>query len=151
MKSRQSCYEQVNGGEVVEDFEICGKINQHSIDWALQNAPEATKRRYMEYGERLVIGKDIESTTGTDWTYSPLNETRICDAESHQYVTSVQSNYLFLKTLKNGCKFKPESECGVHYCKVLSPAHVMEWLYLDGLSFNLSIANINSTVNTTCD
>ena len=62
----------------------------------------------------------------------------------------VDSSYLYLKPLSKGCKFKPSSECGVHYCKVLSPAHVMEWLYTDGLRFNLSIANGNRTVNTAC-
>merc|ERR1719295_705649 len=79
MKSRQSCYEAVNGGSVEEDFTICGQINQHSIDWALANAPAGSKKRYEQFGEMLVIGDDIESETGTAWTYDPLKETRVCD------------------------------------------------------------------------
>jgi len=150
MKNRQACYEHINAGHVEEDFQICGKINQHSINWALKNAPNQTINRYRKYGEMLEIGQDIFSNTGTDWTYSFLNETRLCNKETNTYYTSVQSNYLYLKTIKMGCKFRPQSECGVHYCKVLSPAHVMEWLYTDGLRFNLSITNENITVNTSC-
>ena len=150
MKSRESCYEQVNGGPVEEDFEICGKINQHSIDWAMSRLPAKTLKRYQEYGEYLEIGPDIYSKTGTNWTYSALHETRRCNKTTHKYYTAVESNYLYLKTIANGCKFRPQTECGVHYCKILSPAHVMEWAYTDGLRFNLSIANQNKTVNTTC-
>jgi len=150
MKNRQACYEHVQAGPVEEDFEICGKINQHSIDWALQNAPQRTVSRYLQYGEYMQIGADIESKTGTNWTYSFLHETRKCDNVTHKWYNSVQSNYLYLKTIANGCKFEPQSECGVHYCKILSPAHVMEWLYTDGLRFNLSIYNMNKTVNTWC-
>jgi len=150
MKSRQSCYEAIGAGDVEEDFTICSQINQHSIDWALQHAPKRTLERYQRFGETLRVGPDQYCKTGTHWTYSPLNETRMCDAESGQYFTAVQSAYLYLKTLSKGCRFKPSSECGVHYCKVLSPAHVMEWLYTDGLRFNLSLANVNKTVNATC-
>ena len=35
MKSKQSCWEQVGAGKVEEDFEICSKINQGIIDWAM--------------------------------------------------------------------------------------------------------------------
>ena len=118
MKSRQSCYEAIGAGEVAEDFTICSQINQHSIDWALRNAPKRTISRYEQFGEELRVGPDQYSKTGTHWTYSPLNETRMCGADG-RYFTAVQSSYLYLKTLSKGCKFKPSSECGVHYCKVL--------------------------------
>ena len=92
MKSRQSCYEAVGGGDVVEDFTICSQINQHSIDWALSHAPKRTLRRYEEFGEGMIVGEDVYSKTGTHWTYSPLNETRICGPD-HRYVNEVQSSY----------------------------------------------------------
>ncbi len=91
MKSRQSCYEAVGGGDVVEDFTICSQINQHSIDWALDHAPKRTLTRFLEFGEALRVGPDQYSKTGTHWTYSPLNETRMCDQESGRYFTAVQS------------------------------------------------------------
>ena len=64
----------------------------------------------------LEIGPDIESKTGTNWTYSFLHEARRCNKNTNKYYVSVQSNYLYVKTIKNGCEFKPETECGVHYC-----------------------------------
>lgn len=31
------------------------------------------------------------------------------------------------------------SAAGFHYCKLLSPARVMEWMYIDGLRLNGSL------------
>ena len=149
MKSRQSCYEQVGAGYIEEDFGICGKINEHSMQWALENAPKQTLDRFLKYGESLEMGSDHKSTTGTEWTFTPLNETRKCNESTHRYYTLLTSYYLFSETHANGCEFG--AACGAHYCKILSPAHAMEWMYYQGLRFNLSIANTNKTVNITCD
>eukprot|EP01084_Bolivina_argentea_P095835 172294_1 len=149
MKSRQACYEHVNAGYVEEDFEICGKINQYSVNWGLDNAPVGIINRFMMYGEELRIGADQHVVTGNEWTWDALNYTQECDNKTHTYFTAVNSEYIYLETVKNGCKFV-EVQCGVHYCKVLSPAHYLEWMYTDGLRFNLTLANANTTVNTTC-
>ena len=149
MKSKQACYEHINGGYVEEDFNICGKINQYTINWAMQSAPKQTLDRYLQYGEYLQVGDDIKCTTGTDWSWTELKESRTCNEDTHKYYTLLTSFYLFTNTTKNGCEFG--QACGAHYCKILSPAHVMEWMYYEGLRFNLSIANMNKTVNITCD
>jgi len=154
MKSRQACYEAINAGDVDEDLQICSAINQHSIEWALRNAPSRTLERYYKYGEAIAVGEDVEAGSGVTWTWQPLKEHRMCNPDTHKYHSVVQSIYVYLHTEKSGhCElpsFLPKTECGVHYCKVLSPAHVMEWLYTDSLRFNLSIANVNQTVNVTC-
>jgi hypothetical protein len=140
----------MNGGQVEEDFEICGKINQYSIDWAFTNVVNRTLIRFKHFGEELRIGDDIQTLSGPGWSFMRLEYAQECDQSSHRYYTAVNSPYLWLRTYANGCLFIQE-QCGVHYCKVLSPAHVMEWLYTDGLRFNLSISNINSTNrNITC-
>jgi hypothetical protein len=36
---------------------------------------------------------------------------------------------------------------GFHYCKVLSPARVMEWLYVDGLRAKYSLRTYNGTIS----
>merc|ERR1712087_661453 len=154
MKSRQFCNEQlgvqsVNGMKsVAEDLEICGKINQGVIDWALRTAPKQTVARYLKYGEPLVPGADVKATTGTEWTFNALKMERKCDNQTHRHFTELTSYYLLSKTQSEGCKFG--NACGDHYCKLISPAHVMEWMYYNGLRFNLSIANTNQTVNVTC-
>merc|ERR1712129_11694 len=137
MTSRQACYEKVKGGRVEEDVGICGSINKMIIDWALQHAAPQTLQRYEAYGELLQIGEDIKSKTDVTWTDDTLNEVRKCNESTHVNYRSVESNYYY-------------QPFGVHYCKLISPAHAMEWMYTDGLRFNLSVANLNKTVNITC-
>jgi len=146
MVSRERCYEAINGGNVEEDFQICGKINQYVIDWAMKRIPANTMKRYQSFGEPLYIGPDYKSLTGLTWTWkNKLSFKRICNEMTHRYYTSVESSYTYLATIQNGCNFIAKSECGVHYCKLLSPVRVMEWVYLDGLRFNLSLATQNKS------
>ena len=66
MKSKQSCYECIyrDNHNETEDFEICGKINQITIDWALNNAPQQTIDRFRQSGEKLLVGNDIQVYSG---------------------------------------------------------------------------------------
>ena len=151
MKSKQACYEHIgfNVSNMKEDFNICGKINEYTMKWAMNSAPKQTLQRYLEYGEYIEVADDVLSKTGSEWDeIDRLNETRKCNETTHKYYTSLTSYYIFTNTTSNGCKF--DDACGSHYCKLLSPAHMMEWMYYQGLRFNLSISNLNKTVNITC-
>ena len=116
----------------------------------MQYIPIQTLNRYYSLGEELKIGNDIETGGGPTWTFPHLNYTKKCNNKTNHYYTEVRSQYLYVKTLKNGCRFAP-TECGVHYCKLLSPAHAMEWMYIDGLRFNMSLKNSNMSFNIMCN
>merc|ERR1719419_668643 len=113
MKSRQACYDCIYNDNytISEDFEI----------WGINNVPKTTLNRYVNYGMELRIGNDEYTFSGPEWTFPHLNYTQLCDTTIHKYFTNVRSQYLYVKTVSQGCKFVKD-ECAVHYCKVLSPA-----------------------------
>ena len=84
------------------------------------------------------------------WLNATLEYTQICDPSTNRNYTAVSSPYLYVITLSDGCQFIP-NKCGVHYCTLLSPATVLEWLYTDSLRFYLSLSSSNSTVNMNCN
>ena len=60
---------------------------------------------------------------------------------------NVRSEYLYTNT---SCIWV-EVQCGVHYCKVLSPARVIEYIYIDSLRFNLTINKTYNKSNIVCN
>ncbi|GMH99340.1 hypothetical protein TrST_g3567 [Triparma strigata] len=144
IKSRQAIFQAAglkNVSYVEQDASIadggegdrCGEINQKAIDWALEQLPEKTRERYETYGQKLMVGPDIGTCkAGPCWIWDPLRFKKDDDANT----VNVQAVY-FATENKNSypCgegKLLPCS-AGFHYCKLLSPARALEWMYVDGL------------------
>ncbi|CAF2054711.1 unnamed protein product [Rotaria magnacalcarata] len=105
---------------------LCGLINQHSLDWALEYAGAKTKDRYQRIGKQMIIGDDIGPlNAGPLWIWTPLKFDLGKDGQGKTIVT-VRS-----PTLRFPSDYPLVSVAGFHYCKLLSPARALEWIYID--------------------
>lgn len=69
---------------------------------------------------------------GPLWIFTPLEFTS--DKEKTTY--KVKS-----PTMKTPTDFWIKASAGFHYCKILSPANAMEWIYSDSLRARMSLVN----------
>ena len=80
----------------------------------------------------MAFGKDIFlSNAGPAWIYNPM-----------EYKESPDKSTMFVYA---PCSHTPvdypiASAAGYHYCKILSPARAMEWIYIDGLRAKAGVA-----------
>jgi len=110
---------------------ICQSINQAAYDWALKSASSKARERFLKHGQPYVFLEDKKSgfgVTGPTWIHDALAYTPSKDKKT----VEVQSHYFPLKN-KNLGDVPFIQTVGYHYCKLLSPARAMEWIYVDGL------------------
>ena len=110
---------------------ICQSINQAAYDWALKTASSKARDRFLKHGQPYVFAEDKKSgfgITGPTWIHDALSFTPSQDKKT----VTVQSHYFPLKN-KNLGDVPFIQTVGYHYCKLLSPARAMEWIYVDGL------------------
>jgi len=91
----------------------------------LEHAGATTKARYLEKGEQLVLGDDLGPYNEGPlwiWTYMKYSEN---DDKTQETAQSTM--------MRTPVDYGIEAAAGFHYCKVLSPFHVMEWMYVDSL------------------
>lgn len=140
LMSRQAV--QVKAGYADTDFhesdevgQRCEEINQKAIDWAMENASEESKKRYQAKGEQLVLGDDNGPYNEGPlwiWTYMDYSE------NSDKTTETVKS-----AMMRTPIDYPISAAAGFHYCKVLSPFHVMEWMYVDSLYAQDGVKNAN--------
>jgi hypothetical protein len=120
-----------------DDPDFCAQVNQEAYEWGLANAPAQSVDRFKRQGKLLMMGKDIQKSGGPFWLNARLefNE-KVVEGRQVVEVASVAQ-----KTEQDYWKdhfkipkpaFLPDPGC-YHYCKLLSPARVMEWIMVDGL------------------
>ncbi|KAJ1442328.1 hypothetical protein B484DRAFT_442213 [Ochromonadaceae sp. CCMP2298] len=135
MKSRQSLHRLAGidfcGDEVGGGMGVCGEINQQSVDWAHAHAGPATLARYTAYGQKYTIGPDMDVRSGPCWIWNELEYAESEDGETVQVRSPSLCTPLHIP-------LPPLS--GLHYCKVLSPARVLEWMYVDSLRAKYSLS-----------
>eukprot|EP00942_MAST-04A_sp_MAST-4A-sp1_P015053 g15053.t1 len=130
MMSRQSVWmsvgrKNVNFTETDVVPNTCADINKLAWQYALKNAGETALNRFNAIGEPLVFGKDLGPyNAGPLWIYNGL---KYEDAKDKSEMT-IQS-----PMMHTDVDYKIKAAAGFHYCKLLSPARAMEWLYIDGL------------------
>ena len=77
---------------------------------------------------QVVIGEDLGPyNEGPVWIWKPLAYSEGTDSTGRQ--TLVVQSVMMRTPVDYGIK----AAAGMHYCKLLSPARVMEWIYVDGL------------------
>ena len=140
LKSRQIVLE--SAGYRNTDFNktdgssICKDINQKAYEWALQSTNKATLARFNKYGVPMVMGDDQGPyNVGPVWIWDPLSYKKI-KSSSGQDVIEVRS--VMMRTPKD---YSIKAAAGMHYCKLLSPARAMEWMYVDSLREHYGINN----------
>lgn len=129
MRSRQWVFNytnQANTSEALDDGDRCADINQASWDLAWDLASATARDRFIAGGMTVTMEPDLlpgPPAAGPWWIWSYLQFERDTSAlELH--ITSYKAFY----ALSAGDYGK-----GNHYCKILSPARAMEWIYTDGL------------------
>merc|ERR1712086_732241 len=96
----------------------CQSINQASLDWAVANAGKEALTRFSSKGQPYKIVPDTWAPiglTGPEW----IDMAMIYKPTVDKKQVEISAPY--------------SSTVGYHYCKLLSPAKVMEWIYVDGL------------------
>jgi len=140
MKSRQASWEAAGLGKqddskTDKNNNMCKAINQAAYDWALQHADASVRSQFEKNGEPFVIVDDKPATigiTGPEWIKDELVFTRTSAGIEIQSWNFVVGN-------TNGGHVPWFYPVGMHYCKLLSPARAMEWIYTDGLRKNLAL------------
>lgn len=140
MTSRQVLIEAAGYGNVdftaSDGYSVCKVINQASYNWSLRNASNHTRQRFMNYGVPYEMGNDEGPyNIYPEWMYYPLEYKQRKTAEGKSVVV-VSS-----PTLRTPKDYYIKISAGFHFCKILSPARVMEWIYVDGLRENYGIKN----------
>jgi len=137
MSSRQ-CLLEVGVGTPanfsVDDPDFCKMANEKAYSYALGHAGAATAARYAKDGQPYTFGADIQKSGGPLFLDAGITYKDEGDAGVH--ISSPAQ-----KTEKDYWKKHfpfprpsaiPDPGC-FHYCKLLSPARAMEWIYVDGL------------------
>lgn len=112
----------------------CAGVNQRAWAYALSNGGAATVTRFRQLGQNITIGDDVLVSSVSSWVGKALSMTTAMDAGSSRAVLRVSSPAIAFPDSSPGLK-------GLHFCKLLSPARAMEWLYVDGLRYYDSLAN----------
>lgn len=133
LSSRQKVLLAATG--VKEDFNkvdagnLCGEINAEVLNWALSKAPKNSLDRYYEIGRQLRIGADRDmSNLGPLWIWTSISYSDKTDSTTDAKYTEVVA-----PTMKFAVDYWISLTAGFHFCKVLSPARAVEWIYFDSL------------------
>ncbi|GAB5036118.1 Hypothetical protein NocV09_03400220 [Nannochloropsis oceanica] len=135
MKSRQAIYQQTIDPTAkladTDNPDFCKEINVRAFAWAYAQAPPRTRERFRAVGVQPVFDADIRHRVqiGPLWINSPLRLQERYDKGSGKYVWHVRAPALVTDV---SAHIYPDS-AGYHYCKLLSPARALEWMYVDGL------------------
>lgn len=115
-----------NSGKTDMNMSICRDINQLAYDWALNNADPSVKAAFEAHGEPMVMVDDKKAPIGIEgpeWIKDELAFTRTTSGQ-----IEVQS-WQFVVPNTNQGSVPWYLPVGMHYCKLLSPARAMEWIY----------------------
>jgi hypothetical protein len=116
---------------------ICSQMNAMTIQWALDHAPAIVRERYTKRGIRLRAGQDIEHFSGPSWIWSHLNygQTGDCDggADINDERQEEECRIVDSHTMQTPVDHPIPAAGGKLYCKLLSPARVLDWMYTDSL------------------
>ena len=131
-RSRQSVFEALGRKDLTfeetDGSSWCQKLNLKALDWALNHSSKEAIERYQARGIPMVIEKDLKAvSTGPAWIWNILpQKTKI--NEVGEKIRSVRS-----PVMKTPLSYSIKKAAGMHYCKLLSPARAMEWIYTDSL------------------
>ncbi len=130
LMSRQSIWvdaglKNVNFTQTDVNVNTCADINKAAFAWAMKNAGPDAQKRYESIGEPLKFGPDLGPyNAGPLWIYNGLKYNQASDKSS----MTIQSPMMHTPV-----NYGIKAAAGFHYCKLLSPARAMEWIYIDGL------------------
>lgn len=101
----------------------CMEINEAALSWALKHAGSTALKRYNNFGQKLRMRPDH----AFQWNYPSWDLASIemkANAATGEIDVVSQSVNFDSKILGFG---------GLFYCNLMSPARIMEWIYIDSL------------------
>ncbi|MCU0662078.1 MAG: hypothetical protein MUC50_07100 [Myxococcota bacterium] len=101
----------------------CADVNRAALAWAKGAVPQRVAERYVEQGIALDFNPDEYHTIGPQWKAAELRWKGLNKTPAAAVITSPA---LLADT------WIPYAG-GMHYCKVLSPATAMEWVWRESL------------------
>jgi len=117
----------------VDDPQFCKETNQKIIDDALSHASPAALDRYHKYAKQYVAGDDKATSSGPGFLTGHISFEESGDqmlVKSPLLKTDI--NYWRDTFHIPRPSYIPDPGC-YHYCKILSPARVMEYVYVNGI------------------
>ena len=129
MKTRQSIYSYFKEPFAPKVKEAtCRGINENCAAWVKANLIPGNDalHRYDTVGQPLAFLDDSESESGPTWVAKHLIFKNTTAAMTVQ-----------ARSLISGPNFPVPEARGMLYCKLISPAKVLEWMLVDGLKKNL--------------
>jgi len=155
MKSRQALWQAANVSSAMTDDSLerldgidaarCAEINVAAIETAFNMLPENTRKRYENVGQHMQaanVDLKIPCGGGPCWIWDPI---RYIQDDDNNILTIMSPSF----NEPNGNPFPCGEKnvegkllpcpAGMHYCKLLSPARAIEWMYVDSLRLHSSI------------
>ena len=112
------------------------QINRQVYQWAMDNASPTAREYFNQWGMNMEMGEDfITPAAGPLWLWSYPKLKYLTQSQSSPQALQVRST-----VLKTPTKFWISASAGFHYCQLLSPATVTEWIYIDSLRAKGSIS-----------
>lgn len=140
LKSKEAVYTSAAvpgaSSDLDKSVRICADINEAAYEWALNHAGASVRQRFLEKGEPFKIVDDVEATigiTGPEWIKDELVFKRVQNASSPTGTNVEVQSWKFVVGNTNGGDVPWFLPVGMHYCKLLSPARAMEWIYTDSM------------------
>ena len=136
MKSRQACW--IAAGIQKPNFDetdlgsLCAQYNEKLYIQSVSTAAKDSLNRFRKYGIQMVMSDDIFVTSFPNWSKIPMNYTITENSDGTQ-VLSVTAVALATKV--------SAAAPGYHFCTCLSPARVLEWVYVDSLRIHYSLGS----------
>jgi len=125
----------VNTSFAVDDPDFCMLANKKAYEWALSKADERSRARYEKYGQPFTFGADIAKSGGPLFLDAGIvykdNGDAGVEISSPMQKTEIDYWKKHFGPIPRPSAV-PDPGC-FHYCKLLSPARAMEWIYNDGL------------------
>ena len=109
-------------------------VNKQAWEWALSNAGDVAFQLFHRRGTPLVMSNDtFLGNAGPLWIQNPLKLKPVKGSDGRVVAVSVSA-----PCSHTDVNYPIKSAAGYHYCKLLSPARAMEWIFTDGLRANVT-------------
>lgn len=137
----------------VDDPDFCKETNEKAYKWALDHAGSVAANRFDKYGQKFTFGADVPKSGGPLFLDAHLefNEKTNSDGEKViELASPMQKTEIDYWKKHFGPIPRPSSvpDPGCfHYCKLLSPARAMEWIYSDSLRLKRSLQSVAASLD----
>ena len=112
----------------LDEISTCGSINKKMLEIAMGSFNDKIKSRFELFGQRLVIGEDMGPyNAGPLWIWKQMSYEEVL-GENGKIDVLVRA-----PMMRTPVDYFIKSAAGFHYCKILSPGYVAEWVYSLGL------------------